>query len=209
MLYLIVSNTAASRRLHIEKIVESISGSEVLLYDETYGALADLEQYFYPSLFTSTPPIVQVKFMVASDTDIVTAPFLKKLRMSSTIFLFEEMTVPSPLITLFKKSGASVHEGEKIPTVKKEGDIFMVTKALTAPDKKSRWMAYRASLETHAIEAIIGILYWKIRDMVVKNPKEKKKYLSLYEALLHAHALAWETGAPLELMIEKVILMQS
>jgi hypothetical protein len=170
--------------------------------------VADLEQYLYPSLFSIAPPVVHLKFILGSDTESLNTPFLKKLLASPTVFIFEEMALSTPTLSLFKKTGAILHLEKKAPAVKKEGDIFAVTKALTASDKKSRWLAYRTAIAEHPIEAIVGILYWKIRDLANKSPSKKEEYLSLYGRLLAAHAKAWESGVPLELMIEKVLLTQ-
>lgn len=202
MLYLVTGENHNVRREHIATI--ATHDGEVFVFDETQGTLADLEQFLYPSLFMAAAPIVHLKYML--DTDVVTGAFLQKLLASPTMFVFEEIDVPAPLVTIFKKAGAVVHTQEKLKSTKKESDIFAVTSALTAPDKKKRWMAYRDALAHHPVEAIMGILYWKVRDMATKMPREKEKHLALYRALLEAHARAWESGTPLELVIEKVIL---
>lgn len=204
MLYLVVGDNHTHRAKHITTIVPN--DSEVFVFDETQGTLSDLEQFLYPSLFMSVAPIVHLKYML--DTDVVAGAFLQKLLASPTVFIFEEIELPSPVVTVFKKVGAVVHVQEKTKSSKKEADIFAVTNALTASDKKKRWMAYRDALALHPVEAIMGILYWKVRDMATKMPREKEKYLVLYRALLDAHARAWEQGTPLELVIEKVILTQ-
>jgi hypothetical protein len=204
MLYLVLGDNHTRRGEHIASITPS--EGEVFIFDETQGSLADLEQFLYPSLFMASAPIVHLKYML--DTDVLTGVLLQKLLASPTVFIFEEIEIPSPIVTSFKKAGAIVHTQEKIKSIKKESDIFVVTAALTAPDKKRRWMAYREALMHHPVEAIIGILYWKVRDMVSKMPKEKEKHLAVYKALLEAHARAWESGVPLELVIEKVILTQ-
>jgi hypothetical protein len=208
MLFLIVSDKQLFRRTHTKGVVSSLPESEIIIYDDTYGKVADLEQYLYPSLFSLASPVIHLKFMLAQEAESVTTIFLKKLLASPTIFLFEELALSPAIIALFKKTGAVVHVETKAPTLKKEGDIFLVTKALTNPDKKSRWIAYRTALVDHPVEAIIGILYWKVRELATKNAVDKEKYLALYKKLLTAHARAWETGAPLELMIEKVLLTQ-
>ncbi len=208
MLYLVVSNKQDFRKSQILTISKTFSESEVILYDETYGKVSELEQYLYPSLFSPASPIIHLKFIISSDSESITNVFLRKLISSPTIFIFEEISLPSPMVTLFKKSGAEVHNQSEAKSIKKGSDIFGATLALTAKDKKSRWLAYNKSLQEHTIEAMIGILYWKVRDMVAKNPKEKEKYIQLYKNLLEAHTRAWEEGIPLQLMIEKVILSQ-
>lgn len=204
MLYLVVGDNHILRTTQIATIVPE--EGEVFVFDETQGTLLDLEQFLYPSLFMAAAPVVHLKYML--DTDVLTGMFLQKLLASPTMFVFEEIAVPSPIVTSFKKAGAIVHTQEKANNTKKESDIFAVISAITALDKKKRWMAYRDALTAHPVEAIMGILYWKVRDMANKMPKEKEKYLSLYRRLLNAHARAWETGTPLELVVEKVILTQ-
>ncbi len=201
MLVLIVADAQHTRQSHIDAFITP--GSEVLVFDETYGTVSDLEQYLYPSLFSVMPPIVHSKFVI---NELIDTVFLKKLLASPTVFIFEEIALPSSIVTAFKKAGAVVHTEEKKASAKKESDIFAATLALTAKDKKARWIAYRAVLETHPIEAIIGILYWKLRDLIAKQSNQKDRYLALYRSMLEAHARAWETGTPLELMIEKVLL---
>lgn len=206
MLTLVVGDNQEIRRTYIASVV--VADSEVLVFDETQGTLIDLEQYLYPSLFMSMAPVVHVKYMLTPDAVVVLGSLLQKMLASPTVFIFEEIELPATLVTAFKKSGAIVYTQEKIKSSKKDADIFAVTNAITAVDKKNRWFAYREALALHPVEAIMGILYWKVRDMATKFPKEKDRYMKLYRDLLLAHTRAWETGAPLELVIEKVLLTQ-
>ncbi len=204
MIIVVVGDNQTLRRTHIDTVINQ--ESDVLYFDDTYGSLRDLEQFLYPSLFSAVAPVVHVKYMLESDT--LAPEFIKKLLASPTLFLFEEIALPSPLLSSYKKLGAVVHAQEKEKKSNKQSDIFAATLALTAKDKKSRWLAYHAALESHPIEAIIGILYWKLKDLITKNPAQKKIYLPLYRALIEAHAAAWKEGTPLTLAIEKVILTQ-
>ncbi len=206
MIILIVADDKAFRSAHVTKTLTTYAQSEVLRHQDT--PIAELEQYIYPSLFVSVAPVVHISFGLSDEPEAANALFLKKLMASPTLFLFEEMTLPAGLITVFQKSGAVVHRSEIKKTAKKTNDIFAVTKALTNPDKKSRWIAYRTALVAQPIEAIIGILYWKLQDLIAKNPKDKERYVALYKNMLSAHMRAWESGAPLEAMIEKVLLSQ-
>lgn len=204
MLCVVVGDNHRERTQTIDALLPT--EGEVFVFDETMGTVGDLEQYLYPSLFMSAPPVIHAKYMLA--TEPLEPSFVRQLLASPTLFIFEEIELPAPLVTVFKKQGVVIHAQEKTKTIKKEADIFVVTGALMASDKKKRWMIYRDALTQHPIEAIMGILYWKVRDMALKNPKEKAVHLKLYRELLNAHARAWESGTPLELEIEKVLLMQ-
>lgn len=206
MLILITSDQKVFRKRHIKDILSTVPKREVIMYDDTHGSLTDLEQYIYPSLFSLSTPVLHLKFTLDSQAAQLTTELIKKLLASPTIFIFEEFALPAPLVTTLKKQGVVIHIDQKVKGIKKEGDIFAVMKVFTAPDKKTRWMIYRQALVLHPIEALIGIMYWKVKDLVHKNPKDKAQYQKLYTSLLRAHATAWSTGAPLELLIEKVIL---
>jgi len=204
MIVLVVGDNQILRRTHMTPFISS--SEEVIVIDDTQATLADLEQYLYPSLFTFVAPVIHMKYALGTDT--LETSLLKRLLASPTVFMFEEIEVPVSVVNAFKKAGAVVHTQEKIKRIQTQHDIFAVTDAITAADKKKRWFAYRDALSHHAIEAIVGILYWKVRDLSMKVPSEKKRYVKLYRDLLSAHARAWESGAPLELMIEKVVLSQ-
>lgn len=202
MIILITSDNLDARRRYIDECMQTLPPSEVLMFDDTSGTVEALEEYAYPSLFNTQPSVIHSKFLL--EGEMLATPLVKTLLASPTVFIFEEFAVPASVVTSFKKAGAIVHVGEKVVKQKVTDDIFAATKAITAVDKKSRWLSYRAALETHPIEAIMGVLYWKAKELSLKN----KSYLALYRALLVAHARAWKEGTPLDLAIEKVILMQ-
>lgn len=205
MIFVVAIDQTDVRRARLADVLGTYADHEVLMYDDTMGKVNDLEQFAYPSLFNTTPSIVHSKFVLESDPDALTSTFIKILMASPTTFVFEEFVLPTPVLTSLKKAGAVVHTAPKEKAAKKEGDIFAVTRALTAPDKKSRWLIYRAALTEHPIEALIGIMYWKLKDMISKDVSSTT-HRDLYTRLIEAHAHAWQSGTPLELAIEKVLL---
>lgn len=206
MIYLVTGDKKAYREKIISSVTKPLGESEVIFFDDTYGSLFDLEQYLYPSLFSISAPVLHCKYILSTDSDKLTPDLVKKLLASPTCFIFEEVSVPTSTINFLKKSGAVIHIDAVSKTTKKDADIFGVTNALTGKDKKTRWIAYNKALKNHPVEAIIGILYWKVRDLAAKNPKQKEEYVSMYKRILDGHVLAWQTGAPLSLIIEKIIL---
>jgi hypothetical protein len=203
MLYVVVADQKETRGTHIAEIIAQHGNSEIISVDDSMMTLADLEQFIYPSLFSVDVPVVHGRFLLG-DTDIDTA-FAKTLAASPTVFIFEEFTLPAPITTLLKKAGATVHVGEKQKKAASSNDFFAATACITAKDKKSRWLAYRSAVEKQPIEAILGILYWKLRTLA-SNAPAGNVYERLYQEMLEAQARAWRSGAPLEIAIEKVIL---
>jgi hypothetical protein len=206
MIVFVTGDNKEFRQKSIEDVLATLEDSDHLILDDTLITVPDLEQYLYPSLFTLAAPVIHLKFLLDGDTADFHTERIKKLMASPTTFIFEELSVPAAILTAAKKHGAIMHASPKEKSSPKEDTLFNVTKALTAGDKKARWLAFRDAMEKHSIEAIMGILYWKARELAVKKSSDQQAYKELYQALLHAHAKAWQTGAPLELLIEKVIL---
>lgn len=207
MIFLVVSEKKEYRIQQIISITKNLEDNEVLIFDDTKTELVDLEQYIYPSLFSVAPPIIQLKYILKNDDKNISETFLKKLLSSPTVFIFEEMFLGKPLVNLFKKCGSVICLEEKKPALKKrENNFSSITQILTAIDKKSRWLLYQKALREEPIEAIVGILYWKARELASRKGMGQNKYRKLYQDLISAHARAWQKKVPLELMIEKVIL---
>lgn len=208
MIIFVIGDNKAFRKKSIEDVTSSLGESEQIILDDTLVTIPDLEQYLYPSLFTIAAPIIHIKFLLDTDQAELHAERMKKLMTSPTVFVFEELTLPAAILTAAKKHGAIIHTAPKQKASPKQDTLFSVTNALTAKDKKARWLAFRDAMEKHSIESVIGILYWKARELAAKKGAEQPRHRLLYQTLLQAHAKAWQTGAPLELLIEKVILTQ-
>lgn len=206
MLTIVVSDSKSFRASRISEIMQDNASSEVMVFDDTLITIADLEQYLYPSLFNITVPLIHTRFIIDAKEKDISANFWKKLIASPTVFVFEEMALSKPFLTAVKKQGATIHNQEKIKSAAKE-NLFAVTNLLAMPNKKDRWIAYQKAVAQYPIEAILGLLYWKVRDMAMKEKSEQGTYRVLYAKMLEAHSNAWQEGTPLELAIEKTLLL--
>jgi hypothetical protein len=209
MLTIIVADTKSYRAERIAALMKQYASSEAIVLDDTVMTVSELEQYLYPSLFTVTTPTVHARFILDNKEKEMTALLVKKLLASPTIFILEELSLSKPFITSLKKQGVEVHEpsSAKATGGKIKNNLFGVTSLVTITSKKDRWLAYQKAIAEYPIEAILGMLYWKVRDLVLKEKNTDGIYHTLYTALLAAHAAAWQDGTPLELAIEKTLLV--
>lgn len=205
MLQVIVSvdfNTREQKR-NIE--ISKYEGNIICL-DDTNSTLSSLQEFLYPSLFSENTPFVHGKHLLEEFSNEVTKEILQSLVKSSTIFLLEERIVPMAFIKMIEKEGGIVHQFKTHKQEIKNSDIFSVTGVITSISKKDRWLIYRNALENNPPEALIGILYWKLKDLISKPSSKNFYFKGIYRKLMHAHKNAWQNGFPLELAIEKVIL---
>ena len=179
---------------------------EVISLSDIDGSLSTLETYIYPSLFSVIPPVVLATYLIEDEEPGLTKEFLKKVISSPTVFILEEKSLPAALVKLVEKEGGFVHQTKGEKKVAKISTIFNVADALILQSKKERWLAYQKARGEHSAEAIVGILYWKLRQLVEGTRADSSRYKEMYRNLIQAHKTAWQKGFPLELAIEKVIL---
>lgn len=205
MLQVIISPDLNTRLKHRAKELSIYTG-EVIYLDDTNSSFEELQGYIYPSLFSEQAPFVHAKNILEEFSHQITKEVLSLLVKSPTIFLLEESVVSKDFVKMIEKEGGIVHHHKETKKSLEKPSIFLVTNAITAVSKKDRWLSYRQSLEDHSAEAIIGILYWKLKDMISRSRSDNLKLKRIYSNLINAHKTAWQKGFSLELAIEKVIL---
>lgn len=205
MIYIITADTKTYRQERFAEIDTLLKESERIVLDDNTITFLDLEQYVYPSLFSATPPTVVVRFLLSTKQEYSTES-IKKIMASPTIFIFEDFSLPATTLAPFKKHGAIIQSApkEKKETIK--SPIFTMVEKIITAQKKDRWIAYQHALETNSSEALIGLLYWKLRDCIQKDVRQRAVWEDRYRSLMQAHAQAWINGTPLAYAIEKVIL---
>lgn len=202
MLVVVISDKKEYRK---KCSLDYCGGDEINISSEMMSVF-DLEQYIYPSLFELNTPTVRAHFLLEENEKDLDDFFIKKLVSSPTVFFFEELFISKDLLKILEKNGAVVHYDKNVGTsVKQKDNLFNLASSIVTSDKKTSWLNYQKSIKDYNIEAILGIVYWKTRDLMIKNPKNVF-YKKFYKDLMFAHARAWEKSLPLELLIEKVLL---
>jgi len=205
MLVIIVGGEKHSRRSGAESFVSDMHSAH--MYDDTMISFAELEQFAYPSLFETVAPVIWAQFILDKE-DFFTKEKIQALAQSKTIFIIEEFSILADTKKIFEKHGAQVFVQKKEAKTKEYNPLFSIVEGMVGTDKKNRWMAYQKALaEDIAAEALIGVVYWKLRQQCGSAKGDMLVwYKKLYADFIHAHAHAWKSGTPLGLMIEKVLL---
>ncbi|MDQ5931165.1 MAG: hypothetical protein QG674_331 [Patescibacteria group bacterium] len=205
MLHVIVSVDIDTRSKKRANILSSYKEEPISISDLD-SSILDLENYLFPSLFSSSNPVVHGRYLLEEYGDSLNKELLTKLVKSPTVFILEERDLGKSIVKMLEKEGALVSLEKSKISITKKSNIFSVTEAITASSKKDRWMAYQNARQEHTPEALVGILYWKLRDLIEKSPAKSAPFKAFYTSLIKAHKKAWQSGFSLDLAIEKVIL---
>ena len=123
-------------------------------------------------------------------------------------FILEEKPDAATRKSIEKHAATS----EKFEAVKKSAPartIFALANALRAGNKKALWVGYQRELQGGAApEAIHGVLFWAVKDMLLKSrsEEEKKRARTLIKELTELPHDARRQGEDLEYALERFVL---
>ena len=119
-------------------------------------------------LFTNKYIIVFDNLFADKNAKEVLLKNLKEISGSENIFIFIEEKLNKSELNKFEKYAEKIQEFGGAIEKKKKFDIFSLTDALGNRDKKSLWVLYqKAKLNNIADEQIHGILFWKIKSLIL------------------------------------------
>jgi hypothetical protein len=134
------------------------------------------------SLFNESPVII-VENILNDDNFILLGEELDLMKESKTIFIIKEDKLLVPLQKKYKKYGDIKIFEEKKVLVTPKFNIFSLTDAFASRDKIKTWILFNnAILSGIEPEAIAGVLFWKIKTMILTGTrlfsKDELKYQS-------------------------------
>ena len=173
MIYILVGGDTKNKGNYIKELTKN---SESFFVREEKMDRALLMSYCYNvNLFNVSPSIIMEN--VLNDDEInLKVDDLKFLKKSETIFIFKEDKLLKTLQDKYKKYAEIKSFEEKKAFTKEKFNIFGITDAYTRKDKIGAWTLYNEALnEGVEPEAIAGVLFWKIKTILLSSPSGKTK----------------------------------
>lgn len=173
MIYILVGGDTNKKNLYVKNLTKGcevffIPSSE-LSKDIIFNHSSSM------SLFGSSPVVVTDGVFSEKVFDF-TADELSLLKESKTVFIFKEDKLTASDQKKYKKYGVvEIFEEKKIKTIQKF-NTFSITDSFANRDKVGTWILYRKGIEEGiSAEAIAGILFWKIKTMIMGNSRNFTK----------------------------------
>ena len=94
-------------------------------------------------------------------------------------------------------------------SLKSEYNAFALADAFGRGNKKEAWVLYRKAIDKgEAVEAIHGMIFWKVKTMILNGISEKDLYPTL-EKLIDIYHESRRGKYELETKLEEIILCHS
>lgn len=142
------------------------------------------------SLFNESPVVVIENIFKKEDMTFSSSE-LAYLKESKTIFVFQEDKLLLSDQKKYQKYGEIKIFEEKKKNINQKFNIFSLTDAFANRDKITTWILYHKGIEEGVEpEAIAGVLFWKIKTMILNgnrffSKEELKNNSSLIVYLYH------------------------
>jgi hypothetical protein len=172
MLYLFTGDDVKNKNVSYEKFIKSISNeAETFVVNRNDFDPMQIESFYSgASLFAPLSTIIFRNILEYEETRDFILDKLKLMQEAANTFIFFEGKLNKLVIDAFKKSRAEINVFE-LPKEKKEKfDNFLVANAFANKDKLNTWIYFRQASERGVVmEELIGVIFWKIKDMLLRR----------------------------------------
>src|SRR3989344_3265142 len=176
MIYLFCGDDAKNKLLAYEKFLKTFS-KEIGSFSfnrNNFNTMQIESLYSGSSLFSAKSIVIFSNIFEYEETRDFILEKLELMGESGNSFIFLEGKLTKPVVDAFKKARAELNIFE-LPKEKKEKfDNFLVANAFERKDKLNMWIYFCQAMDKGVgMEEIIGVLFWKIKDMIIKKDFRK------------------------------------
>ena len=181
MLYLFSGDDSKNKSLNYEKFIKSLPiGVETFFVGRNNFNKMQIESFYSgSSLFSALSAVVFQNIFDYEETRDFVFDKLKQMGESNNSFVFLEGKLNKPMLDAFKKVEPKRIQMNvfELPKRKLEKyDNFLVANAFANKDKLNTWIYFRQAMDAGVgMEEIVGVLFWKIKDTILKNNFSKFK----------------------------------
>lgn len=186
MIYLFAGDDTKSKLSSYENFLESIStNAEIFLINKNDFDSMQIENLFSSSsLFFSKCIVVFLNIFENESASNFLLEKLQNMADSPNEFIFLDGVLNKPILDSFKKNKANIKSFD-LPKEKKEKyDNFKLAYDFEKRDKLNLWIHFREAVDLGVgMEELIGVLFWKAKDMMLKRNFTKFKEQELKDFL--------------------------
>ena len=175
MIFLFAGDDTKNKLSAYEKFIKSLPKEREILHisRNNFDPIQIENFYSGSSLFSSLSALVFKDIFEHEETREFILEKLELMGSSANSFIFLESKLNKPILDTFKKIEAKKIQFNifELPKAKKEKfDNFLVAHAFERKDKLNTWIYFRQAIDGGVVmEEIIGVLFWKIKDMILKK----------------------------------------
>lgn len=206
MIHILIGEDLKNKSIYIKELTKN--HESFFVREDKMDRELIMSYCYNVNLFNLAPAIIMENVLSVDGVNLKQddLDFLKK---SETLFIFKEDKLLKTQQDKYKKYGEiKIFENKKINT-KDKFNVFGITDAFANKDKIGAWTLYNQAIKKGIEpEALAGVLFWKIKTMILvsSNPiiKNELKYQS--SKIITLYHKAHKGEADLQIGLEQFIL---
>jgi len=178
MIYLFSGDDTKKKRTAYEKLLKSVSKETELFFFSDKDFDKDQIKMLYAghALFSKKNIVIIENGLDKEENKEFIFKNLNKIADAEYDFVFLEGKQPKTIIDKFIKVGGEVNQFNidfKVEE-RKHFNIFALTDTFSVRNKLNLWIVFRQAIEKEIpLEEIVGVLFWKAKDMLLKKNFKK------------------------------------
>jgi len=212
MIYLFCGDDVKRKHSNYEEFLKSLpANTEIFSIGKNDFDPVQTESFYSGSgLFFTKCAVVFTNIFEKEETLNFILKKINLLSESENDFVFLEGKLNKNILDVFKKARAEINVFE-LPKEKIEKfNSFLLADAFGRRDKLNLWVHFRQAIENGvAMEELIGILFWKAKDMILKknfNKLSEEELKNIAGKLSYLLPEARKEGKDAEAVFEQFLL---
>lgn len=212
MIYLFTGDDSKKRIASYRNFfIDNSKGLEVFFVTKNDFDFVQIESLFSGrGLFFNKSIVVLSSVFEKKENKEFVLENLDFLNKSPNLFLFLERDISKKDLAYFKEKNLNIFNFE-LPKVKKEKfDNFLIANVFMQKNKKVLWIYYRQAIDLGvALEEIVGVLFWKVKDALIKKNFSKfseKELILISQKLSCLLPEARKEGKDAEVVLERFLI---
>lgn len=211
MIYLFAGDDATNKIKAYESFLKGQVNLPLISISKNNFNKMEIESlYSGSSLFDSQSVVVFSNILDNQDISLFLIDKLDLLQESNNIFIFSESKLLKPVLNTFEKVKATINIFELRKEQKEKFNNFLLADAFALKDKIKLWLYYRQAVDLGVgLEELTGVLFWKVKDMMLKKnfSKYKEEELkNIANKIAYLLPEARKKGKDAEIVFEKFLL---
>ncbi|MEI6581019.1 MAG: hypothetical protein WCO07_02490 [bacterium] len=178
MIYLFAGDDVKNKHANYEKFLKSIpkDAETFFINKNDFNPTQAMSLYSGESLFSKKCIVVFLNVLENEDIKDFVLDKLESMGKSKNLFIFLEGSLNKTITDVFKKSRAELNIFEQPKEKKERYNNFLLAYDLERRDKLNLWIHFRQAIDLGVgMEELVGVLFWKAKDMMLKKNFSKFK----------------------------------
>ena len=178
MIYLYTGDDTKKKTSAYEKFLKTFSKNvEVFSVNKNNFDSMQIESFYSGAgLFFDKCIITFLNILEKEEAHDFLFKKLDVIKKSPNIFIFLESKLKKTELDIFKKNKAEINIFELPKTKKEKYDNFLLAYDFEKKDKLNLWIHFRQAIDKGVgMEELVGVLFWKAKDMILKKNFSKFK----------------------------------